>query len=152
MTKDAYRPPARALVAYYGLLEMVHLVVLAWAGIRVLQSGALGFPALPPPGGWDAQVVPFLVATAVLDAVNVLLAWAFVYGYWTRARWAWWVGGITLTATLYSAVVFAAGTVASGAWQQHPVGYLALTVVALPVFALAFFYSLWGITGQFDPT
>ena len=94
--------------------------------------------------------MPFLVATAVLDALNVLLAWAFVYGYWTRARWCWWVGGITLTATLYSAIVFVVGTVASGAWRHRPAGYISMVVVALPVIALAMLYSVWGITRRFE--
>jgi hypothetical protein len=140
------------LVAYYGLLEVAHLAVLAWAGLRFLRTGALGFPAAPPPGGWSSQVVPFLVGTAVLDALNVLLAWTFVCGYWIRARWRWWVGGITLTATLYSALVFCAGTIASGAWRHRPAGYFAVVAVALPAIALALLYGLWGITGQFDPT
>jgi hypothetical protein len=138
------------LVAYYGLLEAAHLAVLAWAGLRYLRTRALGFPAAPPPEGWDAQVVPFLVGTAVLDAFNVLLAWTFVYGYWRRARWRWWVGGITLTAALYSAIVFCAGTAASGAWQHRPAGYLSMVVAALPVIALAVLYGLWGVTGRFD--
>jgi hypothetical protein len=138
------------LVVYYGLLEAVHLAVLAWAGLRLLRAGTLGFPAAPPPSGWAAQVMPFLIATAVLDALNVLLAWAFVYGYWARARWTWWVGGITLTATLYSAIVFCVGTVAGGAWQHRPAGYLAMAAAALPVIALTLLYSFWGITGQFD--
>jgi hypothetical protein len=141
---------SRLLVAYYGLLEAVHLVVLAWAGLRFLQSGMLGFPATPPPGGWAAQVVPFLVATAVLDACNVLLAWTFVYGYFRRAAWRWWVGGITLTATLYSAIVFGVGTIASGAWAYRPGGYISMVVVACPVFVLAALYAVWGIAGRFD--
>jgi hypothetical protein len=148
---DPDSPLARALVTYYGLLEAVHLAVLAWAGLRYLRSGALGFPAAPPPGGWAAQVVPFMIGTAVLDALNVLLAWAFVYGYWTRARWRWWVGGITLTAAHYSAIVFCAGTVAAGAWQHQPAGYLSMVVVFLPVIALALLYGRWGIRGRFDP-
>jgi hypothetical protein len=150
MIRDTRSPLAKLLVAYYGLLELAHLGVLAWAGLRFLRSGNLGFPAAPPPGGWSEQVVPFMIATAVLDAFNVLLAWAFVYGYWTRACWRWWLGGVTLAATLYSAIVFVAGTVASGAWQHRPAGYLSMVVVALPVIALAILYGLWGVTGQFD--
>jgi hypothetical protein len=150
MIKDPHSPFAKLLVAYYGLLELVHLGVLAWAGLRFLRTGTLGFPAVPPPGGWAAQVVPFMVATAVVDAFNVLLAWAFIYGYWTRARWRWWVGGITLTATLYSAIVFCVGTIASGAWGHLPAGYVSMVVAALPVIGLAILYGVWGITCQFD--
>jgi hypothetical protein len=93
-----------------------------------------------------------LIATAVLDGLNVLLAWTFVYGYWAKARWRWWVGGITLTAALYSAIVFVAGTVASGAWQHRPTGYFAMAVAALPVIALAMLYIRWGLAGHFDQT
>lgn len=150
MIQDPHSRLAKRLVAYYGLLEAAHLGVLVWAGLRFFRTRTIGFPAAPPPGGWAPQVVPFLVATAVVDAFNILLAWTFVYGYWTKAPWRWWVGGITLTAALYSAIVFAAGTIASGAWGHRPAGYLLMVVVALPVVALALLYGVWGITGRFE--
>jgi hypothetical protein len=94
-------------------------------------------------------VPPFLVATAVADAVNVALAWLFVYGYFARARWRWWVGGITLTAAVYSAIVFAWGTMASRAWGYRPVGYLLMAVAFVPVAALVLSYGVWGVGGWF---
>jgi hypothetical protein len=140
---------AKLLVGYYGLIEAAHIVVLVWAGINLARTGVIGFPAAPPPEGWSPQVPPFLVATAVADAVNVALAWLFVYGYFARAHWRWWVGGITLTAAVYSAIVFAWGTIASGAWGYRPVGYLSMAVAFVPVAALVLSYSLWGVGGWF---
>ncbi len=140
---------ARLLVGYYGLIQVAHIVVLVWAGITLVRTGVFGFPAAPPAEGWSPQVRPFLVATAVADAVNVVLAWLFVYGYFARMGWRWWVGGITLTATAYSAFVFAWGTMASGAWGYRPVGYLSMAVAVVPVGVLALLYGIWGVGGQF---
>jgi hypothetical protein len=137
------------LVGYYGLIEAAHIAVLVWAGIRLARTGVIGFPAPPPPEGWSLQVQPFLVAAGVVDGANVILAWLFVYGYFARARWRWWVGGITLTAGVYSAIVFVWGTVASGAWGYRPAGYLLLAVVFAPVAALVFLYGVWGVSGWF---
>ncbi|MGC9396723.1 MAG: hypothetical protein ACP5J4_17905 [Anaerolineae bacterium] len=139
---------AKLLVAYYGFIEVLHIIALAQAGVRLARTGAIGFPAPPPPGGWVEQLYPFLVAMAVIDAINVAVAWVFVYGYFTQARWRWWAGSATLTAAVYSAIVFAWGTLVNGAWSQRPAGYLVMSAVFVPVAALAILYVVWAISGQ----
>jgi hypothetical protein len=134
---------ARLLVAYYGVVEVAHAIALARAGIQLMATGTIGFPALPPPEGWSIQVVPFLVGTGAVDAVNVVVAFAFVYGYFTKARWRWGLGTVTLTVTAYSAIIFAFGTIASGAWGHNPVGYLSIAAVFAPVVMLMVLYTTW---------
>jgi hypothetical protein len=148
--RNAYSRLARVLVAYYALIEVGHLLALIWAGIRLLLTGTIGFPAPRPVGGWEPQVVPFLVATGVVDALNVPLAWRFAYGYFRRAPWRWWLGGITLSLSVYSAIVFTWGTMAAGAWRDQPAAYLAMVVFASPVVVLAVLYGVWGATGLLD--
>lgn len=141
--------PAKLLVAYYGLIEVAHVVALVQAGVQLARTGMIGFPAPPPSGGWVDEIQPFFIAMAVVDAVNIVIAWLFVYGYFTRARWRWWIGCVTLTSTVHSAIVFAWGTIVSGAWSHRPAGYLAMAAVFVPVAALAVLYAVWGIGGQF---
>ena len=139
---------ARLLVAYYGVVEVAHAIALARAGIQLMATGTIGFPAPPPPGGWSTQVVPFLVGTGVVDAVNVVVAFAFVFGYFTKARWRWGLGTVTLTVAAYSAIIFAFGTIASGAWGHNPVGYLSVAAVFAPVAVLMVLYTTWAATGR----
>jgi hypothetical protein len=150
--RNPYSLYARALVAYYGLIEVVHSIVLVRAGIEFLASGSVGFPAPPPPGGWSPQATHFLVATGVVDGVNVVLALLFVYGTFRRPGWRLlpWLGAVTLTATAYSALVFAYGTIASGAWAHHLGAYLAVTAVFVPVVFLIVLFPIWIGAGLFD--
>lgn len=145
-------PYARALVAYYGLIEVVHSIVLVRAGVEFLGSGSVGFPAPPPPGGWSPQATHFLIATGVVDGVNIVLALLFVYSTFRRPGWRLlpWLGAVTLTATAYSALVFAYGTIASGAWAHHPAAYLAVTAVFIPVVFLIVLFPTWIVAGLFD--
>jgi hypothetical protein len=142
---------ARALVAYYGLVEVAHIGVLALAGLHFARTGTIGFPAPPPPGGWNEQLVPFFVAMGAIDAINVGVAWAFVYGYFARTRWRWPVAWVSLSASTYSAAVFAWGTIASGAWGHRPVGYLFVAAAFVPVGVLAVLCVVWGLRGQLQP-
>jgi hypothetical protein len=138
---------ARLLIAYYGVVEVAHAIALARAGTRLMATGTIGFPAPPPPEGWSPQVIPFLVGTGVVDAINIVAAIAFVYGYFARARWRWGLGAVTLTVTAYSAVIFACGTIASGAWGHNLAEYLSLVIVFAPVAALTTLYAIWAVIG-----
>ncbi|MBN1873977.1 MAG: hypothetical protein JXA33_07090 [Anaerolineae bacterium] len=130
------------LIAYYGVLEIVHLCILAWAGLQLVRVGEIGFPAPPPPGGWSVQARSFLIATGVADAVNIVLALLFVYGYFTQAPWWRGLGTITLTATAYSGFVFVYGTIATGAWIYHPVVYWGIVSAFVPIILLMVVY-IW---------
>jgi len=140
----------KLLVAWYGLVQTAHIIVIVRALIILLVSGSLSFPALPPAGGWSAQAQHFLIATGAIDAVNAVLSLIFVRGYFTRARWARWLGTMNLTASIYSALLFAYGTIASGAWAGgNLVGYLAMTIVFVPVIILFIVHSMQAMKGGY---
>ncbi len=121
------------LVGYFAVLEIAHLLVLSGAGWRVMQTGAFGFPAPPPAAGWSEQSLPFLLATGVVDAINVFIALIFVYRFFKqKPGWPIWAA-VSLTAAVYSAVVFVWGTVTSGAWARHPVAYGGIAAAFAPV-------------------
>ena len=105
----------QGLVAWYGLFQAGHLIL---NGIYLVRPGIPPFP--PPPGGWSAQLVGFLNGIAAADFVNAGLALGFVYGYFRWTRWWFWLGTLTLTISIYAAVVFAVGTVSIGAWSHLP--------------------------------
>ena len=139
---------AKFLVAYFGLVQIAHLVALAWAAVLLILTGRIPFPAPPPPGGWSPQARHFLIGLGVADAVTALLAVAFVFGYFSSANWCVWLGMLTLTSAVCSAVVFAYGTIASGAWACHPVEYLSLAIAFTPVAVLFVLFNVWVIRGK----
>ena len=145
--RNPYSRVARYLVAYFGVLEVVHITVLALAGIRLVLVGTLGFPAQPPPGGWSPQTLPFLVSLGALDAANVVVALIFVYGYFYRTCWRWWVGAACLAATAFSGILYVVGMAATGAWSSHPIGYSCVVLAFLPAVCLIILFILWGVTG-----
>jgi hypothetical protein len=123
----------RALVGYYLLLESSHILVILWAGFRFSTTGEIGFPAPPPPGGWPEGVIPWLVGNGLLDlffaAAGVLFGVRFLR---RRGSWFRW-GVISLTGALYSAGIFAIGTIPSGAWTAHPLAYGLLAAAFSPI-------------------
>lgn len=124
------------LTGYYGLLQISHLVTLIWAGSVLLRTGQVPFPAQPPPGGWQSQALPFLLAMGVLDAAAAGLGVYFAFSWHSHGRWKARVGLVSTSMALTSAAVFAAGTWAAGVWLQHPFSYFGMLVLSLPVFPL----------------
>lgn len=139
--------PARMLITWYALFQVLHFVVNALA-LADFAAGRAAFPALPPPGGWSSQAVHFFTAMAALDAVNALLTLLFVYAYFRRRPWRGWLGTVVLTVSLYAALVFDYTTLASGAWPPNVAGYLFINITFLPVIALAILWSRWQAGGR----
>jgi hypothetical protein len=135
-TEKSQPPRLRTLIAYYGALQTIHLSVLGWAGIRLWQTGVIGFPAPPPEGGWAPQTVPFLLALAGADVLLIVLSLVFVYGYFRNRDWNKEVGLLALGGFHVSALVFGWGTIQAGAWSAHPGSYIAMLVLFIPVTVL----------------
>lgn len=125
----------KGLVVWYGLYQIGHLLV---NGLYLLQPGIPPFP--PPPGGWSAQTVQMLNGMAVLDFANAILSFVFVYGYLRKSVWHKSMGIVTLTISMYAAVLFTFGTVGMGAWDQHLWGYLSFYLPFIPVVILFFVF------------
>ena len=138
---------ARALIAYYGVIQAVHLMAIARSFALLMRSGEITFLGQPPPGGWTVQAQHFLVGLGAIDVVNAVLALVFVYGYFSRARWWFWLGTLTLTTSVCSALAYGYGTMASGAWIDHLAEYLILVVAFVPVAVLAGLFAVWGRRG-----
>jgi multisubunit Na+/H+ antiporter MnhG subunit len=126
----------RFLAGYYGLLQTLHLLSLARAGLIVLQGGTIPFPAPPPPGGWPLTSLPFLLGMGTVDVVAIILGLIFVYQLFARGRIRKTLGVISLTIALVSGVQYLIGTLPSGAWQENLVGYIVVLVVFSPVIPL----------------
>ena len=138
----------KALVAWYGLYQLIHIGVNL-RGLFQLARGGIDFPALPPPAGWTPQVIHFFTGMAGLDLLNAVLTLVFVVGYFRQTRWRWWLGTLTLTISMYAAVLFDYATIASGAWTGVNLpGYLFINVTFLPVVWLFGLVCVWGMKGQ----
>jgi hypothetical protein len=139
---------ARVLVAYYGFIQALHLVLLARAAFILWRGGPFPFPAPPPSGGWSDQARYFLLGTGVMDALTIVLVLVFVSAYFLRASWSMWLGIVTLATFNTSAALFGLGTLPSGAWGEHPVAYLGMVVAFLPILLLFVLFNYWMATGR----
>jgi hypothetical protein len=141
---------AKILVAYFGLVQVLHLIAIGRATVVLETSGELTFPAPPPAGGWSEQAGYFFVGVGAIDALNVIIALVFVYGFFRRARWRGWLGAVTLTVTAYSALLFPFATVPAGAWAHRPVEYAVIAVAFAPVLVLMVAFGYWLATGRLE--
>ncbi len=129
-------PWTNALILYYGLLQFLHLLTLARAGLLILGGNPAPFPILPPPGGWSPQAMAFLYGLAGTDVIGILLGILFAAHWVVKGRRLPRLGRLSLTIFITGALVFAAGTFPAGAWRAHPVAYGVMVVLFAPAVAL----------------
>lgn len=120
------------LIAYYALLQLLHLATLARAGILILSGYRAPFPILPPPGGWEPQTLPFMLGLAGMDIIAIILALIFAYQSLIKKYFSRRTGILSLVIAFTGAIVFAAGTFPTGAWDAHPFAYWVMVVLFIP--------------------
>jgi len=126
------------LAGYYGILQLIHIFFLGRAGLTLLRYGTVPFPASPPPDGWDAVVIPFLMGMAAADVIAASLGIYFSYSLLIKSKFKPVAGIISLTIALSSAIVYLVGTLPSGAWVQNPLSYLIVLLAFSPIVPLYF--------------
>jgi hypothetical protein len=126
----------RYLAGYYGILQTMHLIFLGRAGLILMRTGRVPFPASPPPGGWDDTVIPFLMGMAASDVIAACIGIYFVYSLTIKEQIKPLAGIISLTIALSSAVVYLVGTLPAGAWNHNPVSYLIVILAFSPIIPL----------------
>ncbi len=129
---------SRYLAGYYGFLQTMHIFFLGRAGLILMQTGRVPFPASPPPGGWDPAVLPFMMGMAAADVVAACLGIIFSYSLLIKKSFKPLVGIISLTIALSSAVVYLVGTLPAGAWVHNPISYLIVVLAFSPIIPLYF--------------
>lgn len=126
----------RILAGYYGILQLNHLFFLGRAGLILMKSGRVPFPASPPPGGWSSEVLPFLMGMAAADVFAASLGIWFSYSLIVKKSIHPLTGIISLTIALSSAVVYLVSTVPGGAWIYNPISYLIVILAFSPILPL----------------
>ncbi|MDY6845917.1 MAG: hypothetical protein SVP52_02120 [Chloroflexota bacterium] len=130
--KDNISKQLKFLIAYYGLLQSLHLLVLIRAGFMLLQGDPAPFPILPPAGGWQEQTMPFMLGLAGMDLLGIFLGIFYSYQTISTRKHPRLLGILSLTIFISGAVIFAAGTFPSGAWAAHPFAYWAMVILFAP--------------------
>jgi len=131
--KDNVSKQLKVLIAYYGILQSLHLLVLIRAGYMLLQGEPAPFPILPPPGGWQEQSIPFMFGLAGMDVIGIILGIYYSFKTLFKREHIPGLGILSLTIFISGAVVFAAGTYPSGAWAAHPLSYWSMVILFAPV-------------------
>ncbi len=145
---DPYGVTSRVLVIWYGVFQVGHLLLNARYQL-VPYANRPPLPFAPPAEGWLPQTVAFGSGMAVADLFNAALSLVFVVGFFRRARWAGWLGTVTLTVSLYAAIAFTWGAIAAGA-PALGFAYLWMNIPFVPVVVLFAAWSYWVMSGKIN--
>jgi hypothetical protein len=122
----------RLLVTYYGLIQILHFSMLALESFNWGRTGTPAILAPPPPAGWTDQALWLLAGTGVADAISIPFSVLFAWGWLRGKAWSDWLGALTLGGSMFSAIVFAVGTVPAGVWQVR-LAYWIEALLFLPI-------------------
>ena len=122
-----------ASVGYYGVFQAGHVVlnVVHLGGLRPIRD----FPP-PPAGGWHPQATASWTSMALIDTASALLALYFVAAFFRGAAPGAVGGAGRADHQHVRALAFNYTVVATGAWALHPVEYVALNAVSIPLVVL----------------
>jgi hypothetical protein len=135
----------RLLVIAFGLYQLGHILSNIRCALLYLDTGTIAFPALPPPGGWSQDMVHVFVDMASMDTLNAIASLVFVWAYFRHKPWRLWLGTITLTLSVYAAILFNLSAYQAGAWVGDNLwSYVFINVTYLPVLVLYGFVVSWG--------
>ena len=120
-------------VGYYGAFQTGHFIfnVVHLGGLRPIQD----FPP-PPAEGWHPQATALWTSMGLVDTAIALLALYFVAAFFARRRQALWAGLVSLTTYVYNTFTFNYSVIATGAWELHPLEYVALNAASIPLLIL----------------
>lgn len=121
------------LVGYFGIFQTGHFIlnVVYLSGLQPIQD----FPP-PPAGGWHPQATALWTSMGLVDTVIALLAIYFVAGYFGGRRRVMWAGLVSLTVFMYNTFAFNYSVIVTGAWASHPVEYVVINAVSIPLVLL----------------
>ncbi len=135
----------RLLVTAFGLYQLGHFISNIRGAFLYFNTGIIAFPALPPPNGWSQDMAHVFVDMASMDTLNAVASLVFVWAYFQQKPWRLWLGTITLTLSVYAAILFNLSAYQAGAWVGDNLwSYILINVTYLPVIVLYGLVLSWG--------
>jgi len=126
------------LILWVGCVQILHFVALTQAAYHYLITGKIRFPAPPPIHDWNPQTINFLLGCGITDSILILLTIYFVMTYFFKGYMNITIGLLSMTGSVATALVFAIGTVPTGAWTVHPWSYGIMSILFTPFMILLY--------------
>ena len=124
------------LMLWVGCVQFLHFGALIRATYYYLKTGTIGFPAPPPLSGWEPQTVYFLFGCGITDSILILLTLYFVMSFFFKGTLNITLGLLSLGSSMVTALIFAIGTIPTGAWSDHPWAYGIMSILFTPFLVL----------------